>query len=160
LIVPFSGPFGRLPVSTGCPAVLRQTSRESPALGVPFGTALSNGTFPEGTLEVLTLLALTSPAFSQRRGFLTAMRNRTLGELQVELFNLLRTTPQYQRLIRVDVEPSDAFPCGWRAEIVGDFTVDEHNAANDLVRELQRCYALVDNPLLVPQRLPAKQCGT
>jgi hypothetical protein len=51
--------------------------------------------------------------------------------------------PQYQRLISVDVQPSDALPCGWHAEIVGDFiTVVEHNAANDLVRELQRCYSL------------------
>jgi len=83
------------------------------------------------------------------------MRHRTLGELQVELFNLLRTMPQYQRLMRVDLEPSDAFSCGWRAEIVGDFTVDEHNAANELVRELQRCYALVDDPLLVPQQRTA-----
>jgi hypothetical protein len=83
------------------------------------------------------------------------MRKRTLGELQVELDDLLRTMPQYQRLISVEVVPSDAFPCGWRAEIVGDFTVDEHNAANELVRELQRCYALVDNPLLVPQQRTA-----
>jgi hypothetical protein len=89
----------------------------------------------------------TSPAFSQRRGFLTAMRKRSLGEL--------RTMPQYQRLISVDVEPSDAFPCGWRAEIVGDFTVVEHNTANDLVRELQRCYTLVDDPLRTPQQRTA-----
>ena len=83
------------------------------------------------------------------------MRKRTLGELQVELFNLLRTMPQYQRLISVDVEPSDAFPCGWRAEIVGDFTVGEHNAANDIVRELQRCYLLADDPLRTPQQRTA-----
>ena len=69
------------------------------------------------------MLAPNFPGGSQRRGFLTAMRKRTLGELQVELFNLLRAMPQYQRLISVDVEPSDALPCGWRAEIVGDFTV-------------------------------------
>jgi hypothetical protein len=80
------------------------------------------------------------------------MRKRTLGELQVELFNLLRTMPQYQCLISVDVEPSDALPCGWRAEIVGDFTVVEHNEANDLVRELQRCYSLVDEPLRTSQQ--------
>ena len=42
--------------------------------------------------------------------------------------------------------------CGWRAEIVGDFTVLEHNAANDLVRELQRYYVLVDDPLRTPQQ--------
>jgi hypothetical protein len=80
------------------------------------------------------------------------MRKRTLEELQVELFNLLRTMPQYQRLISVDVEPSDTCPCGWRAEIVGDFTVVEHNAANDFVRELQRCYILVDDPHETPQQ--------
>ena len=83
------------------------------------------------------------------------MRKRTLGELQVELFNLLRTMPQYQRLISVDVEPSDAVACGWRAEIVGDFTVVEHNAANDLVRELQRCYSIVDDQLRPPQQRTA-----
>jgi hypothetical protein len=75
------------------------------------------------------------------------MRNRTLGELQVEIFNLLRTTPQYQRLIRVDVEPSDAFSCGWRAEVVGDFTVAEHNEASGIVRDLQRRYSLRTDPL-------------
>jgi hypothetical protein len=80
------------------------------------------------------------------------MRKRTLRELQVELFNLLRTMPQNQRLISVEVVPSDALPCGWRAEIVGDFTVVEHNAANDLVRELQRYYVLVDDPLRTPQQ--------
>jgi hypothetical protein len=83
------------------------------------------------------------------------MSKRTLGELQVELFNLLRTMPQYQRLISVDVEPSDALPCGWRAEIVGDFTVAEHNAVNDLVRELQRCCSLVDDALQTPQQRTA-----
>ena len=75
------------------------------------------------------------------------MRNRTLGELQVEIFNLLRTMPQYQRLIRVNVEPSDAFSCGWRAEIVGDFTVAEHNEASGIVRDLQRRYSLRTDPL-------------
>ena len=96
----------------------------------------------------------TSPAFSHA-GLLAIMRKRSLEELQVEVFNLLRTMPQYQRLVSVDLEPSDAFPCGWRAEIIGDFTVVEHNAANDLVRELQRCYVLVDDQLRTPEQKTA-----
>jgi len=83
------------------------------------------------------------------------MRKRTLGELQVELYDLLRIMPQYPRLISVDVVPSQVFACGWRAEIVGDFTVLEHNAANDLVRELQRCYVLVDDPRGTPKQRTA-----
>ena len=75
------------------------------------------------------------------------MRHRTFSELQVEIFNLLRTMPQYQRLIRVYVEPSDAFSCGWRAEIVGDFTVAEHNGASGIVRDLQRRFSLRTDPL-------------
>jgi len=55
------------------------------------------------------------------------MLKRTIGELQVELFNHLRMKQLYARLINVALERSDAFPCGWRADVVGDFTVTEHN---------------------------------
>jgi hypothetical protein len=40
-------------------------------------------------------------------------------------------------LLEVALEPSDAFPCGWRAEVVGDFTLGERNALKDVVRELR-----------------------
>jgi hypothetical protein len=55
------------------------------------------------------------------------MAERTLGELHGELFNRLRATRFYMRLKNVALEPSDYSPCGWRAEVVGDFTVAEHN---------------------------------
>ena len=88
----------------------------------------------------------------RRRGFLTATLKRTIGELQVELFNHLRTKRLYDQLINVALEPSDAFPSGWRAEVTGDFTVEEHGQVNEIVRDLQRRYSLVVDPLRAPPR--------
>jgi hypothetical protein len=67
--------------------------------------------------------------------------------LHVELFNRLRTTSLYSRLKKVEMERSDALPCGWRAEVVGEFTVAEHNEASEIVRDLQRRYSLRTDPL-------------
>ena len=75
------------------------------------------------------------------------MLHRTLTELHVELFNRLRTTSLYSRLKNVEMERSDALPCGWRAEVVGEFTVAEHNEASEIVRDLQRRYSLRTDPL-------------
>ena len=75
------------------------------------------------------------------------MLHRTLTELHVELFNRLRTTSLYSRLKNVEMERSDALPCGWRADVVGEFTVAEHNEASEIVRDLQRRYSLRTDPL-------------
>jgi hypothetical protein len=61
--------------------------------------------------------------------------------------NRLRATRLYARLKNVAVEPSDCAPCGWRAEVVGDFTGAEHNQANEIVRDLQRRFSLRKDPL-------------
>ena len=74
------------------------------------------------------------------------MLKRTIGELQVELFNHLRMKQLYGRLTNVALEPSDAFSCGWRADVVGNFTVTEHNGANEIVRDLQRRFSLRSDP--------------
>ena len=74
------------------------------------------------------------------------MAERTLSELQVELFNRLRPT-FYARLKNVAVAPSDYLPCGWRAEVVGDFTVAEHSEAVEIARDLQRRFSLRSDPL-------------
>jgi hypothetical protein len=71
------------------------------------------------------------------------MVDRSLSELQVELFNRLRATRLYPRLKNVALEPSDCAPCGWRAEVVGDFS----DAANEIVRDLQRRFSLRTDPL-------------
>ena len=75
------------------------------------------------------------------------MVDRTLSELQVELFNRLRATRLYPRLKNVALEPSACAPCGWRAEVVGDFTVAEHSEASEIVRDLQRRFSLRADPL-------------
>ena len=105
-----------------------------------------------GLLIVPSLQALFNfPGVAvQRRGFLTAMLKRTIGELQVELFNHLRTKRLYDRLINVALEPSDAFSSGWRAEVTGEFTVEEHDQVNEIVRDLQRRYSLAVDPLRAP----------
>jgi hypothetical protein len=40
-----------------------------------------------------------------------------------------------------------ALACGWRAEVVGDLTVAEHNEASETVRDLQRQFSLRTDPL-------------
>jgi hypothetical protein len=75
------------------------------------------------------------------------MVDRTLSELQVELFNRLRATRLYPRLKNVALEPSDCAPCGWRAEVVGNFTVAEHDEASEIVGDLQRRFSLRTDPL-------------
>ena len=76
------------------------------------------------------------------------MPERTLSELQVELFDRLRSTRLYSRLKNVEVERSEALACGWRAEVAGDFTVAEHNEASEIVRDLQRRFSLRTDPLM------------
>jgi hypothetical protein len=99
--------------------------------------------------ESQTLLALNVPALRTAPGLFVGrdMVDRTLSELQVELFNRLRATRLYPRLKNVALEPSDCAPCGWRAEVVGDFTVAEHNEATEIVRDLQRRFSLGTDPL-------------
>ena len=80
------------------------------------------------------------------------MVDRTLSELQVELFNRLRAMRLYPRLKNVALEPSDYAPCGWRAEVVGNFTVAEHNDANEIVRDLQRRFSVRSDPLGAAER--------
>jgi hypothetical protein len=80
------------------------------------------------------------------------MLRRTIGELQIELFNLLRTKRLYRRLKNVALESSDAHPCGWGADVIGDFTVEEHGQVNDIVRDLQRRYSLDVDPFRAPPR--------
>ena len=75
------------------------------------------------------------------------MPHRTLTELHVELFNRLRSTSLYSRLKNVEMERSKALPCGWRAEILGDFTVAEHNEVNEIVSDLQRRFSIRSDPL-------------
>ena len=95
------------------------------------------------------MLALNFPALRTAPGPFVdhVMMDRTLSELQVELFNRLRATRLYLRLKNVALETSDNVPCGWRADVVGDFTVAEHNEANEIVRDLQRRFSLRADPL-------------
>jgi hypothetical protein len=76
-----------------------------------------------------------------------AMVDRTLSELQVELFNRLRATRLYSRLKNATLEPSDCVPCGWRADVLGNFSVAEHNEASEIVRDLQRRFSSRTDPL-------------
>jgi hypothetical protein len=92
------------------------------------------------------LLALNFPALRTAPGLLTTMQ-RTISELEVEIFNRLRQTRMYARLRDAVVVPSDALPSGWRAEIRGNFTIVEHDLANEIVRDLQRRYSLRRDPL-------------
>jgi hypothetical protein len=89
----------------------------------------------------------TSPVLSTGLFDAAAMPHRTISEGQVELFNRLRATHLYTRLKNVALEPSDCLPCGWRAEVVGDFSVAEHNEASEIVRDLQGRFALRTDPL-------------
>jgi hypothetical protein len=75
------------------------------------------------------------------------MFNRTLSELQVKLFNQLRTTAFYARLKAVAVEPSSKLPCGWQADVAGDFTAEERDQVDEIVRDLQRRYSCAVDPL-------------
>jgi hypothetical protein len=95
------------------------------------------------------LLALNFPALRTAPGLFVDhdMVDRTLSELQVEIFDRLRPTRMYARLRDVVVVPSDALPCGWRAEIRGNFTIVEHDLANEIVRDLQRRFSLRTDPL-------------
>ena len=83
------------------------------------------------------------------------MLKRTIGELQVELFNHLRMKQLYGRLINVVLEPSNAFSCGWRADVVGDFTVTEHHEANEIVRDLNADFRFDPIPLRIAKVAPA-----
>jgi hypothetical protein len=53
----------------------------------------------------------------------------------------------YARLKNIAVAPSDCSPCRWQAEVVGDFTVAEHNEAVETARDLQRRFSLRSDPL-------------
>jgi hypothetical protein len=83
---------------------------------------------------------------------ITTMHRRTLIELQIEIFDRLRSTSLYPRLKNVQMERSEAFPCGWRAEVVGDFDVAEHNEAGEIVRDLQRRFSVRSDPLDTAER--------
>ena len=66
----------------------------------------------------------------------------TLAEIELWLHDRLRAQPFTLRLKGVHVIPSESADCGWLAEVIGEFSVDEHALANTIVSDLQRRFCL------------------